>query len=232
MPATITKEATLTLGQEVPAAIAPTPPATNPIAGTMTVTLATPSNALSGTLTLTGDFARVTEQPGVHIHRGIIGESGGIVVGLQKVGDGTTWSIPAGTLLEPADAALFKAGSTYVNAHTALNPAGEIRGQLLGFADNIQPIFTVNCAVSGCHLPGTTAPMSLAAGASVASLVNQPATYSPGQTRVVPGDSANSVLFKRITGATAGLPMPPGTQLPANERNLITVWIDMGAKDN
>jgi hypothetical protein len=233
-----TREATLTLGQEVPAAIAPTPPATNPITGTMTVTLAA-NNAVSGTLTLAGDFGRVTA---AHIHDGIVGVAGPVKIGLQKVGDGSSWSIAAGTSLDATQAASFRAGSYYVNAHTdnigttvvGLNPAGEIRGQLIGFADNIQPIFTNSCAISGCHRPNVIGnPMSLVAGDSVASLVGQAATVSlGGGTRVIAGDSLNSVLVKRITGILAGQQMPPGGLLPQNDQNLIKVWIDMGAKNN
>ena len=228
---TITKEATLTLGQEVPAAIAPTPPATNPINGTVTVTLTTATNAVSGTMTLTGDYPRVTA---AHIHDGDIGTAGGVIIGLVDAGNGS-WSLPATASFTAAQAERFRAGGYYVNAHTALNAAGEIRGQLIGFADNIQPIFTANCATSTCHVAGsaTGAPMSLAAGVSVANLVGQPASGSAG-TRVIAGDSATSVLYNRITGTTAGARMPPAPAvlLPANEQNLIKVWIDMGAKNN
>jgi hypothetical protein len=228
-PATFTKEATLILSQEVPP---PTAPAlANAIGGTMTVTLTTATNEISGTLTLTGDFARVTA---AHIHDGDIGAAPASNVVIPLQGTGNTLSIPAGTVLTAAQAARFKAGGYYVNAHTALNGPGEIRGQLIAFADNIQPIFTANCAVSGCHVGGTSAPMSLASGVSWANLVNKAATASvAGGTRVIPNDSAASVLVKRITGTTAGPQMPSGRPLlPENERNLIKVWIDMGAIDN
>jgi hypothetical protein len=227
---TITKEATLTLGQEVPAAIAPTPPATNPITGTVTVTLTTASNAVNGTLTLTGDYTRVTA---AHIHDGDIGTAGGVIIGLVDNGNGS-WSVPANASFTAAQAERFKAGGYYVNAHTTLNAAGEIRGQLLGFADNIQPIFTASCAVSTCHVAGssTGAPMSLASGVSVANLVGQVASGSAG-TRVIAGEAANSVLVTRIGGSTAGrMPPTPAPLLPANEQNLSKVWIDMGAKNN
>lgn len=228
-PATITKEATLTFGQEVPPATAPA--AANAIGGTMTVTLTTATNAISGTLTLSGDTARITA---AHIHDGDVGIAPASNVVIPLSGTGTTLAIPAGTVLTAAQAARFKAGGYYVNAHTALNGPGEIRGQLIAFADNIQPIFTANCAVSACHVAGTSAPMSLAAGASVANLVNKAATASvAGGTRVIPGNFTDSVLYKRITGTTAGPQMPSGRPLlPDTERNLIKVWIDMGAKDN
>jgi hypothetical protein len=226
---TIIKEATLTIGQEVPAAIVPTPPATNPITGTMTVTLAA-NNAVSGILTLGGDFARVTA---AHIHDGKVGIAGPVVIGLVDGGNGS-WSVPAAASFTAAQAALFTAGDYHVNVPTALNAPGEIRGQLIGFADNIQPIFTTSCATSTCHVAGssTGAPMSLVAGVSWGNLVGQLA--SSGGIRVIAGDAANSVLVARISGTTLGTRMPPlpATLLPANEQNLIKVWIDMGAKDN
>lgn len=223
-PAAITKEATLTLGQEVPAPVAP--PAA--ISGTMTATLTTATNAISGTLTLSGDFARVTA---AHIHDGVVGVAGGVVVGLNNDGNGV-WSVPANAPpLTAAQAALFKSGSYYVNVHTALNAPGEIRGQLIGFAENVQPIFSASCALGGCHVPGSLAPMSLRSGESVGSLVNQ--TAALGGVRVIPGDSANSILYKKISGTTAGAQMPVNSPpLAANEQNLIKVWIDMGAKNN
>jgi hypothetical protein len=221
----VTKEATLTLGQEVPAPNVITPPVPE-IGGTMTVALAA-NNAVSGTLTLTGATARVTS---AHIHDADIGAPGGIVVGLVDGGNGS-WSLPATASFDAAQAARFRAGGYYVNAHTDQNPAGEIRGQLIGFADNIQPIFTASCATSTCHVTGssTGAPMSLVAGASYDNLVTGAAN-----TRVIPGSSSTSILYNRITGTTAGPQMPPlpATLLPANEQNLIKVWIDMGAKNN
>lgn len=229
---TITKEATLTLGQEVPAPNVLTPPVAA-IAGTVTVTLTTATNAVSGTMTLTGDYPRVTA---AHIHDGDIGTAGGVVIGLVDGGSGI-WSLPATASFTAAQVERFRAGGYYVNAHTAQNAAGEIRGQLLGFADNIQPIFTNNClssAIGSCHVAGsaTGAPMSLAAGVSVANMVGQPASGSAG-TRVIAGDSANSVLVERIGGTTTGrMPPAPATLLPASQQNLIKVWIDMGAKDN
>lgn len=225
-PATITKEATLTIGQEVPAATPPAP--ADEIAGTMTVTLTTATNAISGTMTLTTGSSRVTA---AHIHDGDIGAAGGPIITLTA--NGNVFSIPPGTVLTAAQAARFKAGGYYVNAHTLLNTTGEVRGQLLGFNDNIQPVFTANCAVSTCHVTPSSsgAPMSLVAGASYGNLVNQPASVG---TRVIPANSADSVLFKRITGTTAGPRMPPApaTLLPASAQNLIKVWIDMGAKNN
>jgi hypothetical protein len=63
-----------------------------------------------------------------HIHEAAPGKNGPVVIPLTKNGD--TYAVPAGAKLSDAQFASFKAGNLYVNAHTAANPDGEIRGQL------------------------------------------------------------------------------------------------------
>ena len=63
-----------------------------------------------------------------HIHRGAKGTNGPIIVPLTK--DGDTYSAPAGRKLTPQQIEDLKAGSLYVNVHTARNKGGEVRGQL------------------------------------------------------------------------------------------------------
>ena len=124
-PSTIvTKTATLTLAAEIPAPTAPQP--ANVISGTATFSVDTTTNAITGTLTVTGDNGRVTA---AHIHDGDVGAAGPVIVPLQNNGNGN-WGVAAGTLLTAAQFARFNAGGYYVNAHTVLNVPGEIRGQL------------------------------------------------------------------------------------------------------
>ncbi|MBC7964173.1 MAG: CHRD domain-containing protein [Steroidobacteraceae bacterium] len=239
-PVTVTRQATLTTGQELPAPTLPDAAAAAP-GGTASFTLYS-TNKLRGSMTLTGFVSPATAPNDVtaaHIHDGDVGVSGAPVVPLAPDAAKVVWSAPANTVLTDAQVAKFKAGGYYVNAHTATNTAGLIRGQLISFTDNVQSIFTANCIE--CHSSAGAASeiMSLVAGSAHANLVNQ-AAVSPlvpvvpgGSIRVIPGNSAASVLFKKISGTTAGPQMPfLGSILSANNQNLIKVWIDMGAKNN
>jgi hypothetical protein len=65
---------------------------------------------------------------GAHLHRGAIGVSGPVAIDLTSnvSGNTITATIDPDTIL--AD---LMAGNIYINVHTALNPNGEIRGQLV-----------------------------------------------------------------------------------------------------
>ena len=62
-----------------------------------------------------------------HIHRGIAGVSGPVVYPLTPNGS----TIVGTQTVTPTDIAELRGGRFYVNVHTAANPGGEIRGQLL-----------------------------------------------------------------------------------------------------
>src|SRR6185369_12148019 len=103
------------------------------------------------------------------------------------------------------------------------------------FATQIQPIFNANCIK--CHtLSGAASLLILDIGAYT-DLVGRPAVTSGSTgTLVIPGDSANSVLYERISknGLPANqLQMPLGGPfLSAADQTLIKTWIDQGAKNN
>jgi len=68
-----------------------------------------------------------------HLHAGFMGQSGGVVLDLNAIRTGNKF---AGVVAVPAN--LIRQMLTtgiYVNVHTALNPNGEIRGQLLPETD-------------------------------------------------------------------------------------------------
>lgn len=94
--------------------------------GLGTLTLLSPSRALSGSITLDGMTATMA-----HIHQGEVGVNGAVIVPLTEANPGAgVWAVPAGTTLTEAQASAFAAGGLYFNAHSAANPAGEIRGQI------------------------------------------------------------------------------------------------------
>jgi hypothetical protein len=61
-----------------------------------------------------------------HLHAAPFGSNGGVIVPLAST-NGSDWT---GTVtLSAANATALQNGKTYLNAHTAANPGGEIRGQ-------------------------------------------------------------------------------------------------------
>lgn len=100
------------------------PPVVTGAVGTGTLSLDLPSRNLRGSITLDGMTATAA-----HIHQGNVGVSGPIIVPLVETAPGT-WSVPAGSFLTEAQVNTLLAGGMYFNAHTTLNPSGEIRGQI------------------------------------------------------------------------------------------------------
>ena len=104
---------------------------------------------------------------------------------------------------------------------------------------------TTSCSLSSsCHASGSSAGgmLQLAGSDAYCSLVGatKGATFlstakSSFPRRVVPGDSAKSFLYKKLTLTNTepnlGTGMPQGQPLPAAEIEKFKRWIDQGAKD-
>jgi len=86
------------------------------------------------------------------------------------------------------------------------------------FANDIQPIFTQNCA--SCH--GGNQEPDLREGSAYAEIVN-------GEF-IVPNDIEASVLYQRLVGN--GALMPIGNSLSTTKINLVKSWIENGALNN
>ncbi len=106
---------------------------------------------------------------------------------------------------------------------------------------DVQPIFSANCAFSGCH-GGATPQLgqNLSVGNAFSSVVNVPSMQVPALNRITPGDPARSYLLHKIRG-TFGLPSVGGTggrmplggaSLPDDEINVIRAWVQTGALNN
>lgn len=108
---------TLTGDQEVPAV-------TTDAKGTGKISIAK-DMSVSGKITSTG-----VEGTMAHIHMGAApGKNGPPIITLEKGSDGS-WSVPAGAKLTDEQYQAFKAGSLYVNIHSADHKGGEIRAPL------------------------------------------------------------------------------------------------------
>ncbi len=89
-------------------------------------------NTESGDLALVVNTRNFDTASAAHIHGGIAGTNGDVVVGLEQDGsDSSVWRLPADTALDEATLAEFLDAGHYVNVHSPSNPGGEIRGQVL-----------------------------------------------------------------------------------------------------
>jgi hypothetical protein len=94
------------------------------------------------------------------------------------------------------------------------------------FSRNILPIFSVNCAISGCHNDG--------AAAGQLRLNSYAAVMAGGKSGAViyPGDSSGSKLVKRIKGTeTPRMPLDRPA-LSTADQGLIANWIAGRALNN
>ncbi len=101
----------------------------------------------------------------------------------------------------------------------------------VSFSQEIQPLFTKNCAVPDCHTgPKPRKGLVLDQEKAYQNLVNVKSKESPRQMRIAPGDLNKSYLFDKITGNQSdGDRMPPKKKLPRESIELIKAWILAGA---
>ncbi|MBN2365400.1 MAG: T9SS C-terminal target domain-containing protein [Calditrichaeota bacterium] len=103
----------------------------------------------------------------------------------------------------------------------------------ISFENHVQPIFTDNCAFSGCHLgPNAQENLDLSAGNSYGDIVNVPSNDFPDLFRVHPGKPDSSYLVWKIEGRSGimGAQMPFGmAPLQQGQIDTIRQWITEGA---
>ena len=93
----------------------------------------------------------------------------------------------------------------------------------VSLASDIIPIFSQNCAISGCHISGGTSP-DLTASKAYNSLINGGFVNT--------ADPKSSKIFLRLTGKlTPAMPLN-ATTYPSNINSLVLTWITQQAKNN
>ena len=80
--------------------------------------------SVSGTVTTSGIAGTAA-----HIHEAAPGTNGPVIIPLTKISE-NAWAVPAGAKLTESQYASYRAGSLYVNVHSAAHPDGEIRAQI------------------------------------------------------------------------------------------------------
>jgi hypothetical protein len=84
---------------------------------------------------------------------------------------------------------------------------------------DLQPIFSSECAISGCHAAGDHKPY-LVADSAYTNIVSGGFVNT-----ILP---SNSILYQEISSGA----MPPGGKLPDTDINLVLDWIKNGAPNN
>ena len=93
----------------------------------------------------------------------------------------------------------------------------------IDFGRDIQPLLREHCVE--CHGPSQQM-KGLRLDRRRDALPNR---VGANGARIVPGNSARSLLFQRLTGTHSGPQMPPAGPLEESKINLIQTWIDQGA---
>ena len=145
-------------------------------------------------------------------------------------GSGATATV---TAIGPGEATIWAAaGNASASAAGTSIPAD-------GFQAAVQPLFTANCAFSGCHGgPRPQAGMDLTEGAAYQNLVRVASRELSSMSRVQPFDPANSYLVHKLQGTQGtvggrGAQMPRGRD-PLSQADIDAVinWVKTGARNN
>lgn len=99
--------------------------------GSALLNVNTSTLAITGTVDVTGlPWSNVT---GFHIHNAAFGSNGPVVFNFMTNGTPTgenPWSFAVNGTISQSVLDAMRVNNTYINIHTAANPAGELRGQL------------------------------------------------------------------------------------------------------
>jgi hypothetical protein len=98
-------------------------------------------------------------------------------------------------------------------------PIGIENLRTICFESEVLPMLQNSCGMSGCH-----------DGHSEPSRSFVPTDYASIVKHVKPGNANGSTLYK-VLGSSYLTIMPPDRPLTKDQRTLIEVWIEQGAKD-
>ena len=115
------------------------------------------------------------------------------------------------------------------NGQPVRPPPTGLQPTLASIQDNV---FTVDCAVSGCHGgAGAQQGLRLDPGFAAGNLINVPSPRDPNLIRVVPGNPDASFIIQKLEGTqTLGDRMPDGgPYLQQSTTDVIRQWIQDGA---
>jgi hypothetical protein len=143
-----------------------------------------------------------------HIHTGVAGVNGGVILPLASsaspmVGTLTAADFTAsGSITTFAEAvAAIKAGATYINLHTAANPGGEIRGQVVAKGD------AHFVALDGAQEVGPVTTAATGSGWVVISTDGSTITYHVAYSGLS-GAAAAAHIHLGAAGANGGVLLP------------------------
>ncbi len=131
-------------------------------------------------------------------------------------------------------------GSTTITvAVGTLADSAQLSVATASLANDVQPILSANCALSGCHLGGAPPQgLNLEQDSTFVNTVNVPAGELPSMMRIRPFQPDSSYLVHKIQGTQttvggSGAQMPFGaTPLSQQQIDIIRAWVTAGATDN
>ena len=97
----------------------------------------------------------------------------------------------------------------------------------------VSEVFTVSCAISGCHSGGEPAAGLSLEGDFAARIIGVASGQRPDLKLIDPGNPDGSYLLIKVRGddEIVSQQMPPGAPLPAEQVEIIRAWIASGAEE-
>ncbi|MCY4604041.1 MAG: hypothetical protein OXE49_07400 [Gemmatimonadetes bacterium] len=117
---------------------------------------------------------------------------------------------------------------------STVGPDDDVEGTLTeATLAQVNEVFAVSCAFSGCHSGGEPAADLSLEGDFAARIVGVDSGQRPDFKLVDPGNPNKSYLLIKVRGddEIISQQMPPGNPLPAEQVEIIRAWIASGAKE-